>query len=316
VRMVIAVKKQGSTLLHVVDKFMRAILDILSTTSDDKGLADLAGALKSRKPSLLHEIGEDLTVLTMEAQHSKILVAKMLLEEQAKALASTGYRVVVMEARLRGRGLVGAGSGPLAAVFEVGLAWDLLLDLPYVPGSSFKGAVSAFAEALAGCSRAESRCSKDELNALRPLFGDITRRRGTCSEATVGALLFLDAYPVAPGHRGALVVPAVITPHYHRGGELVRYEYEAQPVPVQHIVLAPGTVFRFIAAFPDDKADDVACALTSLGINASNYSAEIGVAALVTLALASGIGARTTKGYGVFELTAARTIKPPHGSQR
>jgi len=309
------VEKQGNTLLHVVDEYTRAILDELSATSGSRRPVDPAESLKNRKPSLLHEIGESLAALTVEAQRSKIPLAKRLLEEQAKGLASTGYRVVVVEARLRSRGLVGAGGGPLATVFEVGLSWDLLLDLPYVPGSSFKGAVSAFAEALAGCSRAERGCSEDKLKALQLLFGDAARRRDTGSEAIAGALLFLDAYPVAPGRRGALVVPAVITPHYHRGGEPTRYEYEARPVPVQHVVLAPGTVFQFIAALPEDKVEDVAQALASLGINTSSGSAEIGVAALITSALASGIGARTTKGYGVFELATARAIRPLHGTR-
>ncbi|HID41898.1 MAG TPA: type III-B CRISPR module RAMP protein Cmr6 [Pyrodictium sp.] len=303
------VKEPGSILLRIIDEYARRVLEIV----EEKG----PSGLKKEKPRLLRETGEALAALTAEASRAKIALARKLLDEQARGLLETGYTVVVIDAQLRDRGLVGAGGGLLASVLEMGLAWDLLLDLPYVPGSSFKGAVSAFAEALVGCDRPGAECrdtprkrAAGELTALRTLFGESSGSGGS-----MGSLLFLDGYPVEPGRRGALVAPAVITPHYHRGGEPCRYEYEAKPVPVQHIVLASGTVFRFIVAFPLDRADEVAGALRTLGLRVGNGSAAVGVAALIASALEKGgIGARTTKGYGVFRLVSVHAARPRTGA--
>ncbi|ALL01404.1 CRISPR-associated protein, Cmr6 family [Pyrodictium delaneyi] len=303
-------KKFGSILLRTINDYTEAVLG----TVKKKGLL----SLKDEKPEVLRQISESLTSLIVGTSSARIALVRNLLDEQVKGLLETGHAVVVIDAKLTDRGLVGAGGGLLASVFEVGLAWDLLLDLPYVPGSSFKGAVSAFAEVSAGCDRlrarrrgSEDKCVAEKehaerLDALRALFGD-----SSDSDGSMGSLLFLDAYPVEPGRRGRLVEPAVITPHYHRGGEPVRYEYEAQPVPVPHVVLAPGVVFRFITALPLDRRNEIAEALGALGLHVNNDSVEVSVAALVSSALAKGgIGARTTKGYGVFQLVSARIAKP------
>jgi len=80
-------------------------------------------------------------------------------------------------------------------------------------------------------------------------------------------------------------------------------------------VLASGTVFRFIVAFPLDRADEVAGALRTLGLRVGNGSAAVGVAALIASALEKGgIGARTTKGYGVFRLVSVHTARPRTGA--
>ncbi len=197
--------------------------------------------------------------------------------------------VAVVDARLveGSRLLVGGSSGVLQAVFEVGMAWDYVLDLPYIPGSSLKGAMRASAQALLG---------GDYKGLLDSVFGPETESK----KKFAGCLEVFDAYPVeAP--RGLLDVD-VITPHYYKGGEVRSSELEVQPMPLVHVSVAPGTVFRFVVAHrcPDRVLQQLSQALRErLKINASGAGA---LAALLGAALLNGVGARTGKGYGVFTL--------------
>jgi len=176
--------------------------------------------------------------------------------------------------------LVGASSGVLQGVFEVGLAWDHVLDLPYIPGSSLKGAMRASAEAHLKDSHED-------------VFG---------GEGRAGCLTVFDAYPVGlPGGRaGALLEPDVVTPHYYEGGVVRGSELEAKPVPVVHVSIAPGVVFRFVAVHQcsGEVLQRLSRALAGKGINASG---EAALAALMAAALFNGVGARTGKGYGILK---------------
>ena len=200
-----------------------------------------------------------------------------------RAWPNTGG-VAAVKARLveGSRLLVGGSTGVLQAVFEVGLAWDHVLDLPYIPGSSLKGAMRASAEALLG----------DEYKSVvEAVFG---------SRSSSGCIEVFDAYPVeAPGN---LLDLDVVTPHYYKGGEVKESELEAQPVPVVHLSVAPGVAFHFIVAHrcPESVLRGLSTAFhNKLRIKASGPGA---VAALLIVALFSGVGARTGKGYGVFRV--------------
>ncbi|MCE4613661.1 MAG: type III-B CRISPR module RAMP protein Cmr6 [Desulfurococcales archaeon] len=177
--------------------------------------------------------------------------------------------------------LTGGSSGVLQTVFEVGLAWDHILDLPYITGSSLKGAMRAAVEALLD--------SKHD-SIIKQVFG---------SEAASGCFQVFDAYPVeAP--EGLLELD-VVTPHYYSRSKVVKSELDAQPVPVVHISIVSGVLFRFVVAHRCSKRvlEDLSKALRELKVNATNSGA---IAALLALALLNGVGARTGKGYGMFSL--------------
>jgi len=210
--------------------------------------------------------------------------ANGLLGEVASAYERLYGVVVDLLVKLDSHGLVGAGSGLFKAILEVGLEMDWVLGLPYYPGSSIKGAVRALVEDLAGEECAEK------------LLG---------SREHVSLVDFSDSYPVGCVRDKAclVLIGDVVNPHYFRPGRgIVEAEYEANPVPVVHISIAPGTVFRVVAGVDSQavKASGGEC----LGKLAQTLKVPrdpgFVVAALAASALASGFAARSGKGYNVL----------------
>ena len=208
--------------------------------------------------------------------------------------------VVDFRMELTGPGLVGTGSGPLHAVFEVGLEVDWLLGLPYYPGSTLKGASRAVAEELLG----------DE--AAKALFG-VSPERG--KGGWMGVYGFAPAYPVGcrRGKPCLVLIGDVVTPHYYVPGRgVVESELDAQPTPIQHVSIAPGTVFRFIVGVRmprGRKRERVEEALRKAGeagvlkqhetrlqpLNLAKLALR-----LLGTALMTGFAARSARGYNAF----------------
>lgn len=200
------------------------------------------------------------------------------LDELQSAYQSLGWLAFDIKARLVYRGLIGAGSVFGSTAFEVGLAFDPVLNVPCIPGSSLKGAARAAAQVPF---KGDRLLDKD---AVKALFG---------SPAQVGTLHFNDAYPVKAGVEGYVILPDVLTPHYSRGEDMLR-EDEAKPVPVIYPSLAPGTTFRFVIGTPR-------------GLEKAKME---GILVTIVAALKLGVGAKTSLGYGVFQLESITV----HGS--
>jgi CRISPR-associated protein Cmr6 len=132
--------------------------------------------------------------------------------------------VLSLDCQLEYRGLFGAGSSFGQAAFEVGLAFDTVLNLPFLPGSSVKGAVRA-------AYREEHKGKEEET------FGSPDRRSD---------VIFADAYPVElnAGWKHILY-PDIINPHYANDG----MDEKVEPIPIIHLTVAPGSTFRFLIAF-------------------------------------------------------------------
>ena len=154
--------------------------------------------------------------------------------EVTRALKSLGYCVINIPARLRSGLLVGASSGALAAIFDVGLSWDQIFGLPFIPGSSLKGLLKSWsirhclemygdAQARRGCIRdflaltglGGEVLAKEELREYSSLLDAVEAR---AEDASAGLLVVLDAYPTGrSAKRGGcgLLEPDVLTPHYY-----------------------------------------------------------------------------------------------------
>lgn len=110
---------------------------------------------------------------------------------------------------------------------EIGIAWHPVLNVPYIPASSLKGALRAAA--------AGRICGMEPSEAF-----------GTTSAE--GRLIVFDAYPV---QWEKPVEPDVITPHYREAsGEID--ETSASPTPLVYPVVPPGTKFAVLIASGDD----------------------------------------------------------------
>jgi CRISPR-associated protein Cmr6 len=152
---------------------------------------------------------------------------------------------------------------------ENGFAWHPTLGTPYLPGSSLKGLVKAWAV---------EQGRKDE--AERLLGG----------RSTVGRVLFLDAIPVEPVRLEA----DVMTPHYAGWTPEEPPGDWRSPTPIPFLVAAAGTAL-LVAMLP-------ACADDASELE----SVRVWLRRAFEIA---GAGAKTAVGYGRFRPNPDRTAQ-------
>ena len=272
---------------------------------------------KELRPSWKTKIIEEAKKLT--SNQDKCYHAREWLDDVVRGLLSAGDSILVVDAVLESKGLVGASSGPLYAVLEVGVSWDYLRDLPYIPASSIKGAtrvvallkcltgggskeelmacIEAVAELLGNASGEEVKLVREALEEAGLGEAKIKEVVKKLEEARVGLLHFYDAYPVECGRN--LLEPYVITPHYPDKVD----EYSASPSPIPHLVLAPGNVFRFIVSYSGE-------AVKSLDKLVKGKKPQAAIAALLVSSLQTGVGARTSLGFSIFKPKLIRILQP------
>ena len=228
-------------------------------------------------------------------------IAKEMMEHVERGYAEAGYVVGHLDVVLTSEGLVGMGHGPFKAAFEVGLNVDPVLGLPYYPGSGIKGAVRNFLWTMA-----------DE-EYINKVFGS-----SSAEEGEVSKVIFSDAFPIGCKRECSVFKPLVVTPHYFRGGEVVKNELEAEPTPVVHVGISENMVFRLVIAIRKDsskevnelferlKGDDeevkkVISNVKGLWGKSEHKTALLRVVWVTLYVLSRGIAARSSKGYNVFE---------------
>jgi len=145
---------------------------------------------------------------------------------------------------------------------EIAISWHPILNVPYIPASSIKGAVRAYAE----------------INNVRICGMGVDELFGHVGE--VCAVAVTDAYPV--GCVDEFVEADIVNPHYREAEGKVR-EIDVKPTPLVYPVVARDVVFRFFTAF---RRVDAKCFTEILNI--------------IKNALEEGLGARTRLGYGVL----------------
>ena len=108
--------------------------------------AKLDDALKEAKRGFLEALMNSHVVSVDNVCKSLNTVNSIYYGPLVEGLRSLGYCVVDIEASLseHSKLLVGASGGMLHAMFEVGLSWDYILDLPFIPASSVKGAIRSW----------------------------------------------------------------------------------------------------------------------------------------------------------------------------
>ncbi len=153
---------------------------------------------------------------------------------------------------------------------ENGFAWHPTSGTPYLPGSSVKGLLRAWAI------MEEQRDVADRILGCQELPDG--------PDGRVGTVILFDAIPLAP----VKLEVDVMTPHYadYYGRGEVPGDWQS-PVPVSFLVVAAGTAFQFGIA---PRTTDGKEYLESVAIWLKN--------ALQWL----GAGAKTAVGYGRFEL--------------
>ncbi len=169
----------------------------------------------------------------------------------------------------------GLGSGH---PYETGFIWHRTLGVPYLPGSSVKGMIRAWAEQWC---RDEPAIQKE---AAR-LFGSGAENEGG-SEDRAGDLIVFDALPTRPPKLELDILNPHYQPYYESNGAMPPADYY-NPIPVFFLAVAPGQPFRFaLAPRPGAASDDPASDLAT------------GVQLLKDALLTIGAGGKTAVGYG------------------
>ncbi|MEM4592971.1 MAG: type III-B CRISPR module RAMP protein Cmr6 [Sulfolobales archaeon] len=232
-------------------------------------------------------------------------------KEIQEALLANGFQVKVCRIVSAARGLVGTGEAFGKALFEVGLAFDPLLNVPLIPASSLKGAFR---------------------HALRRRFGESAAERVFGGvQGGMGLLGVTDAYPVRA--RGRLLEPDILAPHYPETKQL-ETELDVEPNPVPFPTIAPGVEFVFYiyfnkglpAALDERRRLRVTRELAGKGAGFEIFEGDLAEAlqnvggklppdliplvdCAVIYALTQGVGAKTSVGYTRFKLLEYRTVR-------
>lgn len=158
---------------------------------------------------------------------------------------------------------------------EAGFVWHRTLGVPYLPGSSLKGALRAWL----------THWEQGEANRINELFGD-------AENSGQGRLIVFDALPVAPPTLELDVMNPHYAPYYGKMDDpnvlqtSPPADYYA-PIPVFFLTVAAGQSFEFVLA-----------PTPGLG---TPEDLEAGVDLLKEALTTTGVGAKTAVGYGVFE---------------
>lgn len=178
--------------------------------------------------------------------------------------------------------------------FSTGFSFDYTTGLPYIPGSSVKGALracfidhaddvlSALRKATGNQNLSDECVSKIET----VLFGNRIPENGRdTDDGIMGKAIFYDAFPIsAENNHGSILADDYITPHP---------DPLLPPGPIIHTIkIKPDTVIRFCFSVPQSDLENAAHGVT----------AEHMIKVFGELLNLWGIGAKTNWGYGNLSL--------------
>lgn len=273
------------------------------------------------------------TVKVLNDLSSNFELVEQHLNEVREGLRHLGYNIIDVSVRLETPLIVGIGSGSFESVFEVGISWDYLFDLPYIPGSSIKGAMRSWCIRRCVDSASNKKdCVKNVIKIFGATKGSPFHRRErewiksllgddiVFEEPFSGNIMITDAYPIRSGEgiiRSGLLEPDITNPHYYRGGEAVEDEFSVEPNPITYLVVAPKTVFRFVLGVKNISRDIISSLSRDLFGRESVEGSETLISLILLAALGEGVGAKTSKGYGVLRLDrvlVARSVGRSRGN--
>lgn len=238
-------------------------------------------------------------------------IASMLRDVES-ALKSCGYELRRVRIKLISRGLVGVSETFGKIPFEVGLCFDPILNVPYIPGSAIKGAVrSATFDLLYEERRSAGKSDEEaETEAERECSRIFGGRIG--EDRCAGLVGFTDAYPIKKGDGGYLLYPDVMSPHYRKG---VETELDVSPVPIIYLTIAPGVEFQFYLFYKRKRGGRRGLIVadyrgSDLAETPDQDLSRLGILDRGLLyAFYRGVGAKTSVGYSRFEILEYSTVR-------
>ena len=188
------------------------------------------------------------------------------LQEVAKSFKDQGYEVYELSMTTAERLIVGLGE---AHYLETGIKLSKAYGIPYISGSTLKGAIRSFYEDLNG----------EKSPVTKKLFGE------GGDKGKKGSISFLDLYPeeVEPS---SLFEVEVMNPHYSKyyTGNEAPGDW-MNPVPIFFLVVKPGIRFRGLVIVDEVSKEE----LDRFKIALREVLEE------------RGVGGKKTLGYGLFK---------------
>ncbi len=315
--------------------------EIIKKTDNEDYLPDNIKELLSRLYFTLQFLGDPGLVAVYEVLYAdkvldenhkyskKMELAQSYVNELAKAMKCAYGRAFIFKAKATTP--IVAGRSFVDLLLEYGLAWDPVIDLPYIPASELKGAVRSFALKVGLLDFLESEY-KDERSielvlkmtgrgAGRPFTNDevdeILKANGIAEkssddvanllnspseEGEVGGLKISDAYPVGPADKTPLEL-MVITPHYTPN---VEQEYEVNPVPIKYIGIGRDTELMFVVGVSKEAYEALRSFAEAKGLKIGEKDL---LRTLISEALELGVGRRTSRGMGRMRIISMEEVK-------
>jgi len=216
---------------------------------------------------------------------------KTFFERYKQSLVHAPGPVYVAEGESLGRFVVGLGA---ASVLETSITLHRTYGVPYIPGSALKGLASSYAatrlEDQEKWFRKFGGGKTERGDYQKVLFGDTEQS---------GLIVFYDALPLPKKYQLNKDVITVHHPEYYRGDPKPPADWDS-PTPVPFIT-ARGRFFFALGLNPV-ASDNLSEALAWLELAAE----------LLRLALReAGVGAKTTTGYGRFDLEPFSRLEAP-----
>jgi CRISPR-associated protein Cmr6 len=223
----------------MVSSWFERILDLIQVKNiDDLNLYSLATITSicsnfsnGESPAIKSQFIERF-VLSRKARFD---AAIKIINEVKSALKGMSFEVIDITAKTTSRTSPGLSSLFGKPLFDIGLSFHPILNLPYIPGSMVKGATKSAFQKLVHKKEDEDQ-----------YFGN----------KSSGELFFADAYPIAS--EKSILWPDIVNPHYFSKGKTVFREDEVNPVPIPHLTIPIGTTFQFlIGCGPDTEYKDI-----------------------------------------------------------
>ncbi len=177
---------------------------------------------------------------------------------------------------------------------EWGMNFDWTSGVPYLPGSSFKGAVLSYLEFAKG--KPVQKWNPDENSGpleisepwSRKEIYDVFGPQGRNDPPDTGGVIFFDAYPI----NNLKLEVDIITPHYKnyysdKDNKIPPADTE-NPTPIPFLTIARSVEFLFAFKVRDSQKVD-------------NTIAEKLKKLIIEVGECYGFGAKTSSGYGYFE---------------
>lgn len=180
--------------------------------------------------------------------------------------------------------------------FETGFVFDHTYGVPYLPGSTVKGAARAWAEEMRNGGDHRWGCAPDDDAVLDTVFGpEQSKDRQDKFMLAQGAVIFLDAYPFAWPKLEA----DILNPHYkeyYEGKTDAPADY-LSPTPIYFLTVACGQIFEFSVAVKKSLDETT---LKGAGVHNTECLATKALEAIRGAATELGLGGKTAVGYGYF----------------